>query len=184
MSKQLNTGPAPDRLIDKHRQDIEQAYKKLHNWYKVLEQEVYIDDPPAMTAFIECIEETEGVKIKDAKHLRDLMGLDLEEYKGIEELFTWGRENRYITELEEAIRQGAKYKDLLKMTPDKYGLPKKWAGFYPKKERDQQGAIRWAIEGVCLLLEGPINRPYLRDVAKVLEVPYSYIIDIVTNNPI
>jgi hypothetical protein len=82
----------------------------------------------------------------------------------------------YLGALETALKNGANYKELLKVTPKDFNLPETWSGTVAT---DKYSSILYAISGEYLLDEpiGLIVRPDLRSIAKDLEAPYSVIME-------
>ena len=82
----------------------------------------------------------------------------------------------YLGALETALKNGAKYKELLKIEPKDFNLPETWSG---SVATDKYSSILFSIQGEYLLYEpgGLMLRPDLRSIAKDLEAPYSVIMD-------
>lgn len=87
-----------------------------------------------------------------------------------------GSFEEYLGALETALKNGAKYKELLKIEPKDFNLPETWSG---SVATDKYSSILYAIQGEYLLDEpgGLMLHPDLRSVAKDLEAPYSVIIE-------
>ena len=181
-----------------YKSKIDQTYRETEDWYQVLNNHVYTDVWEANEAFIDYIEETYNTKIKDVDHLQELTGIThfssywkggeqveitkeeeqkKEAKKQLQDSLIKCRESKYIRALENAIREGATYKDLLKIKPQDFNLPEKWEG---SLYRDQKSAIDWAINMEYSVDEpaGLMMFPSLRLIAEDLEAPYSVIMDI------
>ena len=181
-----------------YKSKIDQTYRETEDWYLVLNNHVYNDVWVANEAFIDYIEETYNTKIKDVDHLQELTGITHissywegskkveltkeEEQKErakieLQSSLIMCRENKYIRALENAIREGATYKELLKIKPQDFDLPEKWEG---SLYQDQKSAIGWAINMEYNIYEpaGLMMFPSLRAIAEDLEAPYSVIMDI------
>jgi len=82
----------------------------------------------------------------------------------------------YLGALDTALKNGAKYKELLKIDPKDFNLPETWSGAVAT---DKYSSILFSISLEYLLNEpgGLMLRPDLRSIAKDLEAPYSVIIE-------
>ena len=161
-------------LYANRKKAIAETYQESKSWDKVITTVVYLDDIDSNEAFIDYVEEIYQTKIKDAKHLQKLTGIIQETPEGLEETIINSRYSKYDRALNTAIIDGAKYKDLLQITPKDYGLPETW-----KNGEDQYSSILWEIKGNFSLFEpgGLMIYPDLRSIAKELEAPYSVIMD-------
>jgi len=181
-----------------YKSKIDQTYRETEDWGEVLSNHVYTDVWEANEAFIDYIEETYSTKIKDVEHLQELTGIThlSSSWKGgekveitkeeeqkerakkeLQDSLIKCRENKYIRALENAIREGATYKDLLKIKPQDFNLPENWEG---RLYQDQKSAIGWAINMEYNIYEpaGLMMFPSFRLIAEDLEAPYSVIMDI------
>jgi hypothetical protein len=83
---------------------------------------------------------------------------------------------KYLKALDTALREGAKYKDLLQINPQDYGLPISRA---KDNFKDQYSSILFALN--CAFLPFGIyslyEAPDLRSIALEIEAPYSVIMD-------
>lgn len=186
-------------LLYSHRKKaIAETYQETKDWSTVFSNDVYSDDGVSPEAFIDYVEEIYQTKIKDAKHLQKLTGIThLDSYdskagefitpeteeeakenaiRELEETIISSRSNKYDRALNIAIKNGAKYKELLWIKPKAYGLPESWGN---GRVKDQYSSILWAISSEFCLNEpgGLIIYPDLRSIAKELEAPYSVIMD-------
>jgi len=174
-------------LRDKKR--IAEAYLQANSWRDVVASDGFNSDTgEGMEAFVDYVEEVYQTKVKDAKHLEKLTGLTDEDFKrepnirpGAEATFqsilTRSGYSRYFRKLQRAVNEGAKYKDLLQIKPQDYGLPKSWSG---ELGSDQYSSILWAISFEFLIAEGNgflMLTPSLRAIAKDLDAPYSVLMD-------
>jgi len=173
--------------------------------YGDLFTEVYDDESYLNDIFIRLIEEEEGVTITSAKQLQELTGITeiygewdketekIKPYPGKEAISTkkeaqeealrqmehtliQGMYNRYFTTLEDMLQAGAKYKDILLLSPKDFNLPDQWSGTLAKNKEE---VILWAISFTYLINE-PGNLmmlPSLRTVAEEIEAPYSVLMD-------
>jgi hypothetical protein len=171
------------------KKNIAKTYHESKSWDKVLSTDVYSELSESKESFIDYVEETYQTKIKDAKHLQKLTGvtktmaLSIEEgMELLEEILTEAKYSKFFRALEKALQEGAKYKDLLKIKPQDYGLPKTWIGCLGS---DQYSSILWAISFEFLINEpyGLTIKPDLRSIAEEIEAPYSVLLDcyILTN---
>jgi hypothetical protein len=171
------------------KKEIVEAYQKAKSWEDVITSDGFNSDMgDSMEAFIDYVEEIYKTKVKDAKHLQKLTGLTDESFKkepGIkagreatfQSIFIRSAYNRYFRKLQASISEGAKYKDLLQINPQDYGLPKSWSG---ELGSDQYSSILWAISFEFMLSEGNgflMYTPSLRAVAKEIDAPYSVLMD-------
>jgi hypothetical protein len=186
------------RYID-HKKKIAQTYQESEDWHTVFSTDVYMDDYSASEGFIDYLEETYKTTIRDVAHLQELTGItELDTYKNgkyvepdteeeakqnaidqLTETLLLARESKFYRALEIALQNGAKYKDLLEIKPQAYGLLETWESY---RAKDQYNAIVQVI-GKEYLLHSPgglMLLPSLRAVANDLEAPYSVVMDAYT----
>lgn len=165
-------------LYIKYKRAIFEIYERTTNWNKVIA--VVFEDHPSQEAFIDYIEETYNTKVSDAKCLLKLTKIKPEDenFTSLEEIIRNSRYSKYCRTLKIALQKGAKYKDLLKIKPQDYGLSETWNGCLSS---DQYSSILWALNGVYsideLYMRGFIRSLDLRSVAREIEAPYSVIMD-------
>jgi hypothetical protein len=97
--------------------------------------------------------------------------------EGLEETLIQALYSKFFRALQKALQEGAKYKDLLQIKPQDYGLPKTWSGCLGS---DQYSSILWALSFEFLIAEGNgflMYTPSLRAIAKDLDAPYSVLMD-------
>ena len=181
-----------------YKKQIAETYQESKDWGVVFSTSVYSDVNEAQEAFIDYIEETYQTNVKDGKHLQKLTGIthldswdskagkyitpDTEEeakenaIRELEETVLNSRYSKYFRALKKALQEGAKYKDLLQIEPQDFGLPKTWSGCLGS---DQYSSILWA-----LAFELSINEPAslmllpdLRSIAQEIQAPYSVLMD-------
>ena len=163
------------RYID-YKKEISETYQESKSWDEVITTVVYTDAYESNEGFIDYVEEIYQTKIKDAKHLQKLTGIKEATLEGLEDVLIRSNYSKYCRALGVALVEGAKYKDLLQIKPQDYGLPKNWSGCLAS---DQYSSILWAISfeysinepGYLMLL------PDLRIIAQDLEAPYSVLMD-------
>ena len=140
-----------------------------------------------------------GEKVRNWKHLQDITGIkELTGYEGkiepgtpeakeqargeLAETLKSAVEYRYRTALEKALNSGAKYKDLLAIDPEAFGITgesivgtedaelARWdkAAYQTEKIRESIGFWSYAMEASH-------TRPDLHTIAEKLEAPYSEI---------
>lgn len=185
------------RYID-YKKKIAHTYQESQSWYTVFSTDVYMDDHYANEGFIDYLEEVYQTQVRDVTHLQELTGItELSSYdsktgkyvepatdeeanqnaiKQLKDCLTMARYSKYSRALEVALQSGAKYKDLLEIKPQDYGLPESWEDVTAS---NQYTAILEAIQLEYLLGEvgGLMLLPSLRAVANDLEAPYSVIMD-------
>jgi uncharacterized protein YktA (UPF0223 family) len=173
-------------FYNRYLKGIKEAYSKSKSWEDVISSDYFnSDEATSMEAFIDFVEETYQTKVKDAKDLDKLTGLkallpkeqNIEKGKEptLEYILIRAKNSKYFTALEKALQEGAKYKDLLQIKPQDYGLPKIWSGCLPT---DQYSSILWAIENAFLIGEPNTSvRPDLKTIAQEIEAPYSVLMD-------
>jgi len=181
-----------------YKKQIAETYQESKSWVKVFSTSVYSDVKEAQESFIDYVEETYQTKIKDAKHLQNLTGIthldswdskagkyitpDTEEeakenaIRELEETLINSKYSKYFRALERALQEGAKYKNLLQIKPQDYGLPKTWSGCLGS---DQYSSILWALSFEFLINEPAslMLLPDLRSIAQEIEAPYSVLMD-------
>lgn len=167
-----------DRHYLKHLKEIREVYEESKDWNKVISTAVYLYEEEAQEAFIDYVEEVYKTKVKDAKHLQKLTGIKAETLEGLEETVLNSRFSKYFRALETALQEGAKYKDLLQIKPQDFGLPKNF-----KRNRivgsDQYSSILWALSFEFLINERAslMFLPDLRSIAQEIKAPYSVLMD-------
>jgi hypothetical protein len=163
-------------LFVKWKKKIADTYQESKSWDKVITTTVYVDQIDSQEAFIDYVEDIYRVKVKDGKHLQKLTGITEETLEGLDETVTGSRYSKYFRSLEKALQDGAKYKDLLQIKPQDYGLPKTWKGCLGS---DQYSTILWAIsfEFCVNELQPLLLFSDLRSIAQEVEAPYSVLMD-------
>jgi len=174
-------------IYDRDLKGIKEAYSKSKSWEDVITSGYFnSDENPSMEAFIDFVEDVFKTKIKDAQQLDKLTGLttllpkepNIEKGKEptLEYILTSSRYSKYFRALEKALQEGAKYKDLLQIKPQDYGLPKTWSGCLGS---DQYSSILWALSFEFLIGEPGFLMllPDLRSIAQEVEAPYSVLMD-------
>jgi hypothetical protein len=165
--------------------EITEAYSKSKSWEDVITSGYFnSDENSSMEAFIDYVEEVYKTKVKDAKDLDKLTGIksllskELNIEKGkeptLELILTKAKYSKYFRSLEKALQEGAKYKDLLQIKPQDYGLPKNWSGCLSS---EQYSSILWALSFEFMIDHNLMLLPDLRSIAQELEAPYSVLMD-------
>ena len=159
-----------------YKKQIAETYQESKSWDKVITTAVYSDVKEAQESFIDYVEETYQIKVKDGKHLQKLTGIKKETLEGLEETVINSRYSKYFRALEKALQEGTKYKDLLQIKPQDFGLPKTWSGCLGS---DQYSSILWAISFEFLINEPAslMLLPDLRSIAQEIQAPYSVLMD-------
>ena len=180
------------------KKQIVETYQESKDWGVVFSTSVYSDVKEAQESFIDYVEETYQTKVKDGKHLQKLTGIthldswdskagkyitpDAEEeakenaIRELEETVISSRYSKYFRALEKALQEGVKYKDLLQIKPQDFGLPKNWSGCLGS---DQYSSILWALSFEFLINEPAslMLLPDLRSIAQEIQAPYSVLMD-------
>lgn len=180
-----------------YKKQIAETYQESKDWGVVFSTSVYSDEE-AQESFIDYVEETYQTKVKDGKHLQKLTGIthldswdskagkyitpDTEEdakenaIRELEETVINSRYSKYFRALEKALQEGVKYKDLLQIKPQDFGLPKTWSGCLGS---DQYSSILWALSFEFLINEPAslMLLPDLRSIAQEIQAPYSVLMD-------
>ena len=170
---------------------IAENYQKNKDWARVFYTAVYSDSSVDQESFIDYIEEVYQTKIKDVKQLQELTGIyklnrwdnKLKDYKPVgeveaknnairelNEVLTGARFNKFERAIKKALVEGAKYKDLIQIKPEDYGLTE-------DSGKKQYTTILYAISSEYLLAESTVLSPKPRDIAEDLEAPLSVIMD-------
>lgn len=180
-----------------YKSQIIETYQKTKDWATVFNTNVEIESYEAQESFIDYIEEVYQTKIKDIKQLQELTGIyklnswdeKLKDYKPVgdeeakenairelDETLTRARFNKFSRAVGRALDKGAKYKDLIQIKPQDYGLPESWRYCLAS---DQYTTILWAISLDYFLREPGfiVLAPKPRDIAEDLEAPLSVIMD-------
>lgn len=174
-------------IYNRDLKGITEAYSKSKSWEDVITSGYFnSDEDTSLEAFIDLVEDVYKTKIKDAKQLDKLTGLttllskepNIEKGKEptLEYILTSSRYSKYFRALEKALQEGAKYKDLLQIKPQDFGLPKTWSGCLGS---DQYSSILWALSFEFLINEPAslMLLPDLRSIAQEIEAPYSVLMD-------
>ncbi len=174
-------------IYNRDLKGITEAYSKSKSWEDVITSGYFnSDEGTSLEAFIDLVEDVYKTKIKDAKQLDKLTGLttllskepNIEKGKEptLEYILTSSRYSKYFRALEKALQEGAKYKDLLQIKPQDFGLPKTWSGCLAS---DQYSSILWAISFEFMINEPAslMLLPDLRSIAQDIEAPYSVLMD-------
>jgi len=178
-----------DRHYLKYFEGIKEVYQKAESWEDIVASNYfYSDEGESMEAFIDYVEEVYKTEVKDAKELEKLTGLtallpkeqNIEKGKEptLEYILTSARHSKYFRALETALKGGATYPELLKISPTKFNLPKDF-----KRDNtvgsDSYNSILWAISFSYLINEpaGLMMLPDLRSIAEEIKAPYSVIME-------
>jgi hypothetical protein len=174
-------------IYNRDLKGVKEAYSKSKSWEDVITSGYFnSDENTSMEAFIDLVEDVCKTKIKDAKQLDNLTGLttllskepNIEKGKEptLEYILTSSRYSKYFRALEKALQEGAKYKDLLQIKPQDFGLPKTWSG---RLGSDQYSSILWALSFEFLINEPAslMLLPDLRSIAQEIQAPYSVLMD-------
>jgi hypothetical protein len=200
-----------DRLILHHysRRNIDKEglfdyHKDLqgHNEYGFLDNLLtfcWAEDGADNNEFISLIEKVNGEKIRNWKHLQDITGIkEITGHDGkikpgtteakeqarreLAETLKNAVEYRYRTAIETALNSGAKYKDLLAIDPEAFGITgesiigteapelTRWDKAAYQKEKIRESIAFWTF-----IDEGSYMRPDLHAIAEKLEAPYNEI---------
>ena len=159
-----------------YKKQIAETYQESKDWAVVFYTSVYSDVEESQESFIDYVEETYKTKVKDGKHLRELTGITEETLEGLDEIVINSSHSKYFRSLEKALQEGAKYKDLLQIKPQDFGLPNTWRGCLGS---DQYSSILWALSFEFMINEPGLLMllPDFRSIAKEVEAPYSVIMD-------
>jgi hypothetical protein len=181
-----------------YKKEMAKTYQESKDWGLVFSTSCYSDVKEAQESFIDYVEEIYQTKVNSSKHLQKLTGIthiDSWDKKAgkyitpetekeakenairkLEDTITGSRYSKYSRALEKALQERAKYKDLIQIKPEKYGLPQTWSGWLGS---DQYSSILWALSFEYLINEpaGLMLLPDLRSIAQEIEAPYSVLID-------
>lgn len=168
----LSEGPfiKRDREV---REKMRTCYEESGSWHKVYTTEVYSDDQFCAEAFIDLVEQKAGEKVIDAPQLMRLTRLNEETdtLEGFQRTIRQARESQYERALENALDNGAKYKDLLEIDPKDFGFSLDMISDYDESSF-KQSAIRLTVAYWAGLMDSSLIRPGLRAVAEKLEAPF------------
>jgi hypothetical protein len=165
---------------------ITEAYSKSKSWEDVITSGYFnSDDATSMEAFIDFVEDIYKTKIKDAKQLDKLTELttllsrepNIKKGKEptLEYILIKAKYSKYFRALERALQEGAKYKHLLQIKPQDFGLPQTWSGCLSS---DQYSSILWALSFEFMMIDHNVMLlPDLRSIAQEIEAPYSVLMD-------
>jgi hypothetical protein len=200
-----------DRLILHHYSGRNIDKEGLFDYHKDLQEHkeygfldnlltfCWAEDGADNNEFISLIEKVNGEKVRNWKHLQELTGIEEitghegkikigtpeakeEARRELSETLKHAVEYRYRAALEAALNNGAKYKDLLEIDPEAFGITgesimgtedaelARW-----DKETYQKEKIRESIGFWAFIDEGSYMRPDLHTIAEKLEAPYNEI---------
>lgn len=167
-------------LYSSYRGLIENDYKEGKSWDEIITADTYSDEAISNEALIDVIEEVYKTKVKDAKHLQKLTGLNNEWIEDLQETIINCREERFSDLIENSLRNGMKYKEVMKYKASDYGLPESWVNCYGDK-MNKENIIKRAINLVYnfddfTLYNGNIS-PRISQVAEILEAPYEFVLE-------
>jgi hypothetical protein len=165
--------------------------------------EIYSDEQYLNEIFVRLVEEEEKVAVTSAKQLQELTGIteiygywdeekeetvayngdkkptkkeaQEEAYKQIEGTFISAMGYRYSKALEDILKAGGKYKDLLQVKPAYFNLPETWSGGLTT---NKESSTLWAIVFTFSIDEPNTSvRPDLKAIAREIEAPYSVLME-------
>jgi hypothetical protein len=197
----IETPEAKDSLYKKSYEYLK-AFERENKSYGDLFTEIYEDNDYLNEIFVRIVEEQEKVTITSAKQLQELTEIteiygywdedkgetipygdkkptkkEAQEiaFKEVEGTFITAMSYRYSMALENILKAGGNYKDLLQIKPSYFNLSETWSGGITT---DQYSSILWAIINVFRLTEPTgVVRPDLKTIAQDIEAPYSALID-------
>lgn len=170
--------------------EITENYKKKQDWNKVIEKS-FSPHITYMAALVDYVEEFYEITVENGEHLQKTIMLNKKSIERIEMFFTIGygkgtifdimiadqKYTKYLRDLENAIQNGAMYKDLFDIKSMKFAtmIQKKK---YPTT--NQYDTIIMVIANVFhIKKENELQfYPNLRVVATEMEMPYSAAMDI------
>jgi len=176
----LNKGEKTDPTYASYYSHIKLSWWKGKTWSEIFSSEIYCDVPAPNTAFIDLIEEENKTKIKDAKHLRELTGIDVSVMNELKHCLIGAREDKLFEAAKELLEQGKQYDDLMNLKVKTFDLPSKWTGFWGKEDTTAKDIIQNAIREVFSLFHFERGVMSVREVASYLNAPYSEILEIIT----
>ena len=161
---------------------ITSLYNESKSWDNIINRVACTSDN-SHESIIECLEETYKTCIKDGNHLKMITGATGESLSRLYDIVINSKYSRYFRALVFAISEGNRYKDLLKITPEDFGLPKNWSGCLGS---NQESTILLAIYFFYSIPEfssiGMFAIPDIRKIAKELEMPV-HVLTNSSNNP-
>ena len=163
------------RQLYKDLRDLRDKGETLGDIYY---EKMSYNDSTSDYVFFRLVEEENNYPIKSVEELEKCLGVaEGEGNSDIERIFYNAMHYRYVNKIETLINNGAKYKDLLSVSPKEFNLSKSWkVESFSERIYNQQKAI---LETICYsfyLNEGCFIKPNLRDIATELDAPYSAIL--------
>lgn len=171
--------------------EIIKNYKKNQDWNKVVAHKSFIPHTFCMAALVDYVEEIYGITVENSKHLEKIIMLNEKSIEKIEVFFIIGYEKgvifdimiadqkytKYLRDLENAIQNGAMYKDLFNIEPMKFSMMVNKKKYPTTNQYDT--IIRVIADVFHIRRENELQfYPNLRVVAKEMEMPYSAAMDI------
>lgn len=143
--------------------------------YSDITSELSLDDPCGLLAFLNHVEETHKTTVTTVKQFQKLTNNADDEEDASIALYS-AFEERYILTLDRILREGGKYAQLVAIDPKDFHLPTVWYGI--SRNMTKAKAIRRSITHYFKLNEPDqeIGRYALRDVANLIEAPYSEVL--------
>jgi len=177
-------------------QKAEELTKGALGWIKIFEmlgEGLYYEDwDKQAEIFVRFVEAHYKTQVKDGKHLEGLTGTKQNQYHkdfladfetGLDGLVLSAKNFRYEIYLYYLLSVTKSYKELTKINPSGFDLPKKWILYRNKdKTRTKKTMILNTLGYKFNLWEVELMSPPLRDVAKFIEAPYSVILEASINS--
>jgi hypothetical protein len=168
----------------KYFKELKEIFNSSKSWEEVIKSEAfYLNNDQGAEAFIDLVEEVFSTEVKNAQKLKELTKLKnpieiyLEDKISLETIIQIANLSKYCRTLMFTLQEGGDYKELLKIDPKKFNLPKDiWKGSFIK---NQEEAILYAISIKWFINEpsGLVMTPSLKYIAEEIKAPYSVLMD-------
>ena len=150
-------------------EEMDEALTDGKTYADIFNALVYSDAMESALAFLLLVEEQSNTEVKSPEQLLKLAKLGKKAEKDVTSAYYEACEFKYQLALEKILRDGGKYKDLLGLNPEAYGLP-------DEGEDERKTHVETAIVLYYGFIETAVFRPSVRDVAEELEAPYEVIL--------
>lgn len=163
-------------LLERATKKIGQILNEGGDYQKVFTSVVYKDSPVHNLAFLNHIEGRFKTSVLSPAQLSSLADLVGEPRDDVENCFFMALEHRYELALEEILKRGGSFAELMAVDPRTFNLPDQWDGM--DKDTNKEKMIDKAIFFFFSMSEIASLRPRLRDIADELGAPYERILKI------
>lgn len=136
---------------------------------------IYCDDYPSNLAFLIHVEEKFKTRIISPEQLQLLTQINLEYMDDIKNSYYMAAEYYYTCVLKKILNDGGKYKDLIAISPNDFGLPNEWETMFNTSITKKDIIYHVMYLYIDDFFMSHLERVTLQDIAKQIEAPYEEI---------